>query len=334
MRAARFHQFGGPEVLRIEEVETPRPGPDEVLVAVRASAFNHLDLWVRRGLPIQTTMPHIGGSDVAGVVAEVGGLVEGLAVGTRVVANPGLSCGRCRDCVRGEESLCQKFTILGEHSDGGFAEYVVIPARNLQPIPDSISFEEAACLPVSYGTAWRAVVSRGRVVPGEEIAAIQIAALAGATVHAVTSGPDKVERVRALGATYVHDRLEVNFSRAVHYDTDRRGADLVIDSVGSPTWEGSLRALASAGRLVIYGATAGPNVSLDLRRLFWRQFEIIGTTMASRAEFEAMLRAAWAGKLSPVIDRVLSLDEVRTGHEILEAGQQFGKIVVTIPEGS
>lgn len=339
MHAAIFHEFGDPDVLRYEEVPTPSPGPGELLVEVRAAAFNHLDLWVRRGLPIETTMPHIGGSDIAGVVSRLGQGVTAPEVGTRVVVNPGLWCGRCRECARGEQSMCARFRILGEHTNGGFADYVVVPAANAYEIPPHVSFEAAACLPISFQTAWRALISRARLRPGEDVlvigasggtavAAIQIAKLAGARVFALTSGAESVERVRMLGADIVYDRLEVDFSRAVAAETDKRGVDVVVENVGEPTWEGSVRSLAPGGRLVTYGATAGPKVQIDIRRLFWRQLEIIGTTMASRGEFEAMLRAAWAGHLHPTIDTVLPLSAAAEGHRRLEEGRHFGKVVM------
>ncbi len=339
MRAALFHEHGGPEQIRLEEVARPTPGPGEVLVEVRAAAMNHLDLWVRRGLPIETTMPHIGGSDVAGVVAELGPGATEAAVGERVVVNPSLWCGRCRSCVRGEESMCVRYRILGEHTNGGFAEYVVVPAANVYPLPDNISFETAAALPVSYQTAWRALITRAGVRAGEEVlvvgasggtalAAIQIAKLAGARVFAVTSGAENVRRVRELGADVVYDRSELDFSREVFRDTGREGVDIVVDSVGAATWTGSLRALGRGGRLITYGATTEPVVETDLRLLFWKQLQIIGTTMASRTEFEAMLRVALRGELQPVLDTVLPLDQARAAHERLEAGDQFGKIVL------
>lgn len=339
MRAAIFHENGGPEVVRIEEVLRPDPGPGEVLVQVRAAAMNHLDLWVRRGIPIETTMPHIGGSDVAGVVAEVGQGVDPARVGERVVLNPSLWCGRCRECARGEEPLCVRYRILGEHTDGGFAEFVTAPTLNAYVLPDEVTFEDAACFPISYGTAWRALVSRAHLRAGEDVlvlgasggtagAAVQIARLMGARVFAVTSGAESVERVRALGAHVVYDRAEEDFSRAVFRDTGRRGVDVVVENVGEPTWKGSLRALAPGGRLVTYGATAGHRAETDLRVLFWRQLQIIGTTMASRGEFEAMLRVALRGELRPVIDTVLPLDRAREAHERLETGGQFGKVVL------
>ncbi|HLL48960.1 MAG TPA: zinc-binding dehydrogenase [Longimicrobiaceae bacterium] len=339
MRAAIFHENGGPEVVRIEELPRPAPGPGEVLVRVRAAALNHLDLWVRRGIPIETTMPHVGGSDVAGTVEELGVGVRRVAVGERVVVNPSLSCGHCEWCAAGEVPLCPEYRILGEHTDGGFTEYVAVPAANVYRLPDHVSFEAAAALPISYMTAWRAVVGRGRVKPGEDVlvlgasggtasAAVQIAKLAGARVFAVTSGVDNVARVRGLGADVVYDRDQVDFSRQVFQDTGKRGVDVVVENVGEATWKGSVRTLARGGRLVCYGATTGPRGDIDLRVLFWKQVEIIGTTMASRPEFEAMLRAVFRGDLVPVIDSVMPLDRAREAHERLEAGGQFGKIIL------
>jgi NADPH:quinone reductase-like Zn-dependent oxidoreductase len=339
MKAAIFHEYGGPEVVRVEEVSAPRPAPGEVLIRVRAAAMNHLDLWVRRGIGIETTMPHIGGSDIAGVVEELGPDAEGPGVGQRVIVNPSLFCGVCPSCRRGEHSLCYEFKILGEHTDGGFAEFVSVPASNVYPIPDSISFEQAAALPISYQTAWRALVARVALRPGEDVlvigasggtavAAIQVARLMGARVFAVTRGAENVARVRALGADVVYDRAEVDFSRELYRDTGKRGVDVVVENVGEPTWQGSIRALARGGRLVTYGATAGPKPQTDLRLVFWKQLQIIGTTMASRPEFEAMLGVALRGALVPVVDTVMPLGEARAAHERLEAGDQFGKIVL------
>ncbi|HET8654634.1 MAG TPA: zinc-binding dehydrogenase [Longimicrobiaceae bacterium] len=339
MLAAIFHEHGGPEVVRIEEVERPEPGPGELLVEVRAAAMNHLDLWVRRGMPIETTMPHVGGSDVAGVVAGVGPGVEGWSGGERVVVNPALGCGHCEACLRGEISLCPDFRILGEHTDGGFAEFIAVPAANVHRIPDSLSFEAAAAMPVSYQTAWRALVHRAVVRAGEDVlvvgasggtavAAVQIAKLAGARVFAVTSGDDNVRRVRDLGADVVYDRTRVDFAREIHRDTARRGVDVVVENVGAATWQSSLRSLARDGRLVTYGATSGPIGETDLRVLFWKQLRIIGSTMASRSEFEEVLRVVARGDVTPVVGDVLPLDQARAAHERLEGGAHFGKIVL------
>jgi NADPH:quinone reductase-like Zn-dependent oxidoreductase len=345
MRAAVFDRHGGPEVVEVREVPTPAPGPGEVLLRVEACGMNHLDLWVRRGLPIETTMPHIGGSDVVGVVVRQGPGVETPPLGTRVVVNPALWCGRCGSCIRGEQSLCVRFHILGEHTNGGFAEYAVAPADHCYELPPAIRSVDAAAWPISYQTAWRALVTRARLRPGEDVlvlgasggtalAAIQIAKLLGARVFAVTGGADKAERLQALGADVVYDRLQVDWSREVWRDTHKRGVDVVVENVGQATWEASLRAVAKGGRVVTYGATTGPLGATDLRRLFWNQIEILGTTMASQAEFEAMLRVALRGQLPPVIDAVLPLERAREAHERLERGQHFGKIVlVPGPQG-
>lgn len=341
MRAAYFEEHGGPEVLRVGELPDPRPGRGEVVVAVRAAAMNHLDLWTRRGLPgLELELPHVGGADVAGTVAEVGDGVEGWEAGDRVVVNPSLWCGRCEACIRGEESLCRRYRILGEHVSGGFAELVTVPGRNLLRLPEDVAWERAAAAPLVYQTAWRALVGRAGLRAGETVlvtgasggvatAAIQIAALAGATVYAVTSGPENVRRVRDLGADVVVDRLEEDFSRAVWRATDRRGVDVVLDSVGEAMWEGCVRALAADGRLVTYGGTTGPEVTLDVRRVFWRQLRILGSTMASRAEFERVMGLVLEGRLEPVVDEVLPLDEIRAAHERLEGGEVFGKLVLT-----
>ncbi|HEX5726389.1 MAG TPA: zinc-binding dehydrogenase [Longimicrobiaceae bacterium] len=339
MRAAIFHEHGGPEVVRIEDVPRPRPGPGELLVEVKAAALNHLDLWVRRGMPIETTMPHIGGSDLAGVVAEVGEGVDPARVGERVVVNPSLWCGACEWCRRGEESLCARFRILGEHTDGGFAEFAAVPADHAYRVPDGVALEEAAALPIAYMTAWRAL-RRAGLRAGEDVlvigasggtalAALQFARLAGARVFALTRGAENVERLRALGAAFVYDRgTEEDWSAGVHRDTGKRGVDVVVENVGAATWQGSVRSLAKGGRLVTYGATKGAKVELDLRHVFWKQLQVIGTTMASRREFEEMLETVFSGKVRPVIDTVMPLERAREAHARLEAGGQFGKIVL------
>ncbi|HEX7052041.1 MAG TPA: zinc-binding dehydrogenase [Longimicrobiales bacterium] len=357
MKAAIFHENGGPEVLRVEEVERPVPGPGEVLVQVKAAALNHLDLWVRRGLPVEVPMPHIGGSDIAGVVAEVGPAVDGagvagvagaaggsdaaggIEIGARVVVDASLGCGRCEWCLRGEPSLCPDFRVLGEHTQGGFAEYVVVPAANLYPIPEDVPFERAAAAPLVFATAWRGLISRARLRAGEDVlitgasggvstAAVQIAKLAGARVFAVTTA-ENVERVRELGADVVYDRGAVDYSREVWRDTGKRGVDVILDSVGEAVWRQNLRALAPDGRLVVYGATTGPKVETDLRPLFWKQTRIIGTTMSNPHEFREVMKLVFRGALDPVVDVVWPLERIREAHERLERGEQFGKVVLT-----
>jgi NADPH:quinone reductase-like Zn-dependent oxidoreductase len=339
MRAALFHEHGPPDVVGIGQVPVPEPGPGEVRLLVGAAALNHLDLWVRRGLPIETPMPHIGGSDVAGVVDALGAGVDGVALDARVIVNPSISCGACEWCLRGDDPLCASYRILGEHTQGGFAEYAVVPAENLYPIPDGYPMETAAAAPLVFLTAWRGLVSRGRLQPGESVlitgasggvatAAIQVARHVGARVFAVTTG-ENVERVRALGADVVYDRESADYARELWRDTGKRGVDVIFDSVGSHAWTRNIRSAARGGRIVVYGATTGPELATDARLLFWKQLDILGTTMSGRREFEEVMQLVFAGAMEPVIDVVWPLDRAREAHARLEAGEQFGKIVLT-----
>ncbi|HEX8682426.1 MAG TPA: zinc-binding dehydrogenase [Ardenticatenaceae bacterium] len=345
MQAMVYTQTGGPEVIQPMEVPTPTPGRGEVRVRVVASALNHLDLWARRGLPgIPPGFPHVGGCDIAGVVDVVGADVAGWQAGERVVINPTFSCGVCEWCQRGEDPLCDQFAIIGEHRWGGFAEFIVVPARNLERVPDGFSLIEAAAVPLVYATAWRMLVTRARIRPGETVlvigagggvnsAAIQIAALTGCRVWATTSSAEKADAARQLGAEFVVNYVEDEaWSRAIYRQSGKRGVDVVVDNVGAATWTSSLRSLAKGGRLVTVGATTGPIGETDIRLIFWRQLQVIGSTMSNRAEFAEVMRLVWQGKLRPVIDRVIPLAELRAGHEALEAGNQFGKIVVRVGE--
>jgi NADPH:quinone reductase-like Zn-dependent oxidoreductase len=344
MRAALFHENGGPEVIRVEEAPVPEPGPGEVRVEVKAAAMNHLDLWVRRGLPIEHTMPHIGGSDLAGVVDAVGegarwregGPVE---AGVRVVADPSLHYEWYDPPPPGSTGRGAPLRLIGEHTDGGFAQYCVVPAANLVAIPGSVSFETAAASALVFITAWHGLHTRGGVRAGERVlvtggsggvatAGIQIARHAGATVLAVTSGPENVERVRRLGAHHAYDRLAEDWVAAVRRDTDGAGVDVVLDSVGGPMWSGMTRSLGVLGRLVSYGATAGSKVEVDLRHVFWKQLSFLGSTMGSPDEFREVMRLVFQGDLAPVIHEVLPLDQARRAHELLEAGDVFGKLVL------
>ena len=343
MRAAYFERHGGPEVIEVGTVPDPEAGPGDVLVRVRAAGLNHLDLWVRRGLPgLRVEMPHVGGSDVAGEIETVGAEVKDWAPGDRVAVNPGVWCARadCEWCAKGEEPLCGTYRVIGEHVGGGFAEWVAVPSRNLVRLPDGFPFETAAVAPLVYQTAWRGLMSRGGLTAGETVlitgasggvstAAIQIAKHHGARVFAVTSGAENVRRVAALGADLVIDRLEEDFSRRVWRETGKRGVDLVLDSVGAATWEGCVRALSRAGRMVVYGATTGPAGTINIARLFWTQTSILGTTMANRTEFEAAMALVLDGTFAPVIDDVWPLERAREAYERLEAGGVFGKLVLT-----
>lgn len=339
MRAAVFSEFGGPDVVEVHKVPLPEPGPGEVRVKVEAASMNHLDLWVRRGLPIETPMPHIGGSDVAGVVEAVGPGAESVPIGARVVVDPSLGYSWYEGEDQGESFPAPPLRLIGEHTQGGFAEFAVVPATNLLEIPKDFGFNEAAAAGLVFVTAWRALITRGALKPGERVlitgasggvgsAAVQIAARAGAKVYAVTSGPRKAGLVRALGAEVVYDRLSVDFSREAWRDTGKRGVDMIFDTVGESVWSGCLRALAPLGRLVTSGATTGSHGITEIRLVFWKQLQIMGSTMGSPAEYRHVMREVFGGALRPVIHEVLPLAETRRAHEILESGQVFGKLVI------
>jgi NADPH:quinone reductase-like Zn-dependent oxidoreductase len=342
VKAVRFHQHGGPEVLRYEDAPTPQPGPGEVLIGLRAAALNHLDLFVRNGGVPKTPLPHIGGADGAGVVAANGSGATKFPVGSRVFFDPGLSDGSCDYCARGEHSLCDRWEILGENRDGTFAQAVVLPEVNLRPIPEGLSFEEAAAFPLVFLTAWRMLVTKARVVPGETvlilgiggavaIAALQIAKYAGARVFVTSSRDEKLDRARELGADVLINHQQTDFSKEVWSITKKRGVDVVIDDVGAATWPGSIRALARGGRLVTCGATSGPKPEEDIRRIFSKQITIYGSTMGTRQDWERVTSLLGAGVLKPVIDRTYPLEQAATAQERMERAEQFGKLVLTIP---
>lgn len=339
MRAAVFADFGGPDVVEIKKIPVPEPGPGEVRLRVEASAMNHLDLWVRRGLPIETLMPHIGGSDIAGVVDEVGPGVDGVPLGTRCVVDPSIGYSWYDGQDRGPSFDEDPFRIIGEHTQGGFAEYTVVPAANLLEIPPDFPAAEAAAAGLVFVTAWRALVTRGRLRAGERVlitgasggvgtAAVQVARRAGAKVFAVTGGRESVTRAKALGADIVYDRFEVDFSREVWRDTYKQGVHVVFDTVGEEVWPRCLRALSKGGRLVTSGATTGSRGVTELRLVFWKQLEILGSTMGTPTEFREVMRLVFDGVFDPVIQEVLPLDEARRAHEILEEGNVFGKLVL------
>lgn len=339
MKAAVFSEFGGPEVVRLEEMEMPDPGPGEVRVAVRAAAMNHLDLWIRRGLPLKITMPHIGGSDISGIVDAVGPGVEGVELGARVVVDPSLDY-HWYDGVQWAEGLpAPEFRIIGEHTQGGFAEYCVVPASNLMGVPEGVSFETAAAASLVSVTAWRALMVRGGLRAGESVLvtggsggvstmAVQIARLAGARVYAVTSGSENVARLKDLGAHVVYDRTQGDWGKGLFADTGKRGVDLVMDSVGQAIWPQCLRALAVGGRLVTFGATTGAAGETEIRLVFWKQLSILGSTMGTPRDYRTVMDLVFQDKIRPVIHETLPLEETRKAHEILEGGEAFGKVVL------
>ncbi len=341
MKAVRFHQHGGPEVLRYEDVPAPDVGPGEALVRVRACALNRLDIWGRRGLPrVRIPMPHIPGSDVAGEV--VAAAADDAPTGGRVMLQPGVSCGRCAACLSGRDNECERYEVLGylNHA-GGYAEYVKVPLQNLIPIPDEIDFVHAAAFPLTFLTAWHMLMTRARLQRGEDVlvlaagsgvgqAAIQIAVLHGARVFATAGTDEKLERARALGASEVIHHGTRDIAEEIKRLTNRRGVDVVIEHVGEATWAKSVRSLARGGRLVTCGATTGPNGALDLTALFAKQLTIHGSYMGTKGE---LLRAAhffFAGQLEPVIDRTFPLAEAAEAQRRMEESGQFGKIVLEV----
>ena len=344
MKATVFHEHGSPDVLKYEDFPIPEVGPNQVLIEVKAVALNHLDLFVRGGIPgLKLEMPHILGSDISGVIKEIGSAVtDELQLGQKVIVDPGKSCGTCEYCVRGEESLCAQYGIIGEHYRGGYAELMSVDAKNVLPIPQhcELDFTQAAAAPLTFMTAWRMLISKAQVKPGDEVlvigigggvalAALQIAKLAGAHVLVTSSSDEKIEKALELGASIgINHRNNPDFHKEVWALTNRRGADIVVDSVGEATWEKSLRSLTKGGRLVTCGATSGPKVVTNLNLVFWKQLEILGSTMGSRSELRDVLKLVWNGKLRPIVDRVLPLSKAQEAHEILENGEQFGKLVL------
>ena len=344
MRAVIFYQHGGPEVLQYrEDVAVPQPGPGEALIAVRYAALNRLDNFVRIGWKgLDLAMPHVLGSDFSGAIAALGEGVSGWQVGQRVVANPTIWCGVCPSCVAGWHNRCDRFAILGEHVRGAYAELVAVPARNLVAIPDGYPDDLAAAAPLVSVTAWHSLITAGRLRAGETVlvvgagggvnsAAIQIAKLAGATVFVVAANADKAARARALGADWAVDRAaEPNWSKAVYAATCRRGVYVVVDNVGAATWGGSLRCLARGGRLLTVGGTAGYEATTPVNLLFGKHLSIIGSTMGTQADFEAVMAQVWAGRVKPVVDSVFPLAEYPSALSRMMGGEAFGKILVKV----
>jgi NADPH:quinone reductase-like Zn-dependent oxidoreductase len=342
VKALAIYEHGDVDKLQIADLPKPTIGPDDVLINVKAVALNHLDLFVREGLPsLKLPMPHIPGSDFAGVIAEVGANVRDFKVGQRVTVNPGVSCGRCEFCLAGEQSLCAQFGILGEHMTGGAAEFARVPAVNALTIPDSYPFEMAAAAPLVFLTAWRALISRARLRAGEDVliigagagtstAAIQIAKRAGARVFVTSSSDDKLRRAKEIGADVGLNYETQEWDRELFAQTGKRGVDVVFESVGAATWTKSIRALRRGGRMVVIGATTGPNPAEEIRQIFWKQIEIIGSTMSNQREFREVMKLVFRGELKPIVDTVMPLEQAREAHQRLARGEQFGKIVLEI----
>ncbi|GAB5603840.1 zinc-binding dehydrogenase [Thermus sp. FJN-A] len=342
MRAVVMEARGGPEVLRIAEVPTPEPGPKEVRLRVKAAALNHLDIWVRKGVASpKLPLPHVLGADASGVVEAVGPGVTAFAPGDEVVVNPGLSCGHCERCLAGEDNLCPRYQILGEHRHGTYAEYVVLPEANLAPKPKNLSFEEAAAIPLTFLTAWQMVVDKLGVRPGDDVlvmaagsgvsvAAIQIAKLFGARVIATAGSEDKLRRAKALGADETVNYTHPDWPKEVRRLTGGKGADKVVDHTGALYFEGVIRATANGGKIAIAGASSGYEGTLPFAHVFYRQLSILGSTMASKSRLFPILRFVEAGKLKPVVGQVLPLEEAAEGHRLLEERRVFGKVVLAV----
>jgi NADPH:quinone reductase-like Zn-dependent oxidoreductase len=340
MKAIAIREHGGPEAVNLLELPDPVPKPGEVVVAVKAAALNHLDIWVRTGWQgLRLAFPHVLGSDVAGVIEAIGAGVEGVKVGDAVVVNPSLGCGRCERCLSGNENLCRRFAILGEHVSGGMAEKLAVSARNVLPKPENLSFVEAAAIPLTFMTAWHALVARAQLRLGETVlvhaagsgvgvAAVQIAKLHGARVIATAGSDEKLRRAKDLGADEVVNYETQDFVQEVRRLTDKRGVEVVFEHVGKKTWEKSILAAGIGGRIVTVGATTGYDPLTDLRHVFFRQLSILGSTMGTAAELVQVLRFVGEGKLRPVVDRTMPLADAVKGHALLTQRAQFGKIVL------
>jgi NADPH:quinone reductase-like Zn-dependent oxidoreductase len=340
MKAVVFKQHGSPEVLEYTTVPDPKPARGEVLIEVKAASINHLDIFLRRGMPgIKIPFPKIAGSDAAGIIRELGADVSGLQTGQRVTINPGISCGRCEFCAAGFASQCPSYAMVGENRDGAYAELLTVPAHIVLPIPDSLSLEEAAAAPLVFLTAWSMMVTKGNIRPNEDVlilgagagvgtAAIQIAKMTGCRVFATASSDEKLERARRLGADFLINYKTDEFDRKIRDLTNKRGVDVVVDYIGADTWVRSLRSARRGGRVLTCGATTGFAPQTDLRQIFFRQLQIIGTTMGNHRDFLNVMSCVFRGQLKPVIDRVLPLAEARKGHELIEQRAAFGKIIL------
>ncbi len=342
MNAIVFHQHGGPEVLKYEDVPKPSIRPGEVLVCVKACALNHLDLWVRRGIPgVPIPLPHIPGSDVSGEIAQIGADVTTVRVGQKVVLAPGVTCGKCAACVAGQDNHCRYFTNLGYLIDGGCAEFVRAPEVNCLSYPENLTFEEAASIPLVFQTAWHMLLARAELQPGEDVlilgagsgvgsAAIQIAKFFGARVIATAGSDEKLQKAKQLGADHLINHNTQKIRDEVRRITNKRGVDVVFEHVGTATWDDSFASLAPGGRLVTCGATTGYDAKVDLRFLFSRQLSLLGSYMGTKSELHSIMGLVASGRFKPIVDRIFPLSACAEAHAYLESGSQFGKVVLRV----
>jgi NADPH:quinone reductase-like Zn-dependent oxidoreductase len=338
MKAVCFHEFGGPEVLKFEDAPEPQLRKDQVLVRVKACALNHLDLFIRKGLP-GVKLPHINGSDVAGEIAEVGEYITDLKPGQRVLLAPMTFCGVCPACTAGRQNFCSQFSVLGYFNNGGNAEYIAVPRVNVLPIPDQMTYDEAAAVPLVFVTAWHMLVSRSHIKPGDFVlvlgggsgvgsAAIQICKLFNARVIATGGDEAKLEKSRELGADYVIDHYRQKIAEEVKKITQKAMCDIVFEHVGQATWTESMKSLKPGGSLVTCGATTGPEANFDIRFLFARQLSFLGSFMGDMGDFHEVMKHIFSGKLKGVVDTSFPLREARAAHERLEKSEQFGKVIL------
>jgi NADPH:quinone reductase-like Zn-dependent oxidoreductase len=346
MKAIAITGQGGMDKVQYLDVERPQIAPREVLIEARAVALNHLDIFVRNNLDsLKLATPHVAGADGAGVVAEVGAEVSRVQAGDRVLINPGLHCGVCEFCQAGEQSLCVRFGIMGETCPGTFAEYFKVPQENVHPVPEGFSWEEAAAFPLVFLTAWRMLISKAAIKPGEEIlilgigggvatAVLQLVKAIGLRAFVTSSSDEKLQQAQKLGADAVINYKTQDFAREIRTLTNRRGMDVVVDSVGGDSYAKSLASLVKGGRLVTCGATAGPRPQTDLARIFWNQLSVFGSTMGNMREFAEMLNFVRTRGVKPIIDQVFPLAEGANALARMEEGKQFGKIVLKVGNGA
>jgi NADPH:quinone reductase-like Zn-dependent oxidoreductase len=339
MKAVQIHEYGGPEVLKQEDIPVPVPKANEVLLQVKACALNHLDLWIRQGLPKVKSLPHILGSDISGVVTEVGELCARIKPGQRVLLAPGVSCRQCAQCVSGKDNECRQYTLFGSGVWGGNREYMTAPEYAVIPIPDSLSFEDAAAAPLVFLTAWHMLFGRAGLQAGDDVlvlaassgvgmAAVQIAKMFQCRVIATAGGEAKLAKAKALGADHVIDHYTQDIAAEVKRITEKRGVDVAFEHVGAATWAKSVESLAAGGRVVTCGITTGYDVKLDLRPLFTKQQSLLGSFMGTLGELHRVLKFVFQGKLKPVIDTVYPMAEIADAHRRVENKEQFGKVVV------